>query len=100
MPKKLSRMSDAEIADVARKMFLGGLPFLPLCWIVASVWLFKAARERGPRVPQLRRYHTYCMVGAAIWFVISTAWFSIFVTQRLHWGAVGDKLTVVQVKGI
>lgn len=33
-------------------------------------------------------------------FVIFSVWFGIFVSGRLGWGATGDTLTVVLVKGV
>ncbi|RKP22638.1 gamma-secretase subunit PEN-2-like protein [Syncephalis pseudoplumigaleata] len=100
MAKKLERLSDAEITDVARKMFLGGLPCLPFLWIIAAVWLYPSVRERGPRVPQLRQYHMYCIIGAVLWFIATTTWYAIFVNRRLDWGETGDRLTVVLIKGV
>jgi hypothetical protein len=97
MPKKLSRMNDTEIVQVARRMFLFGLPCLPFCWFVASIWLFKASRERS-HLSDLRRYHLYCMIGSIVWFILVLTWYILFLHYRLD-SLTLESLTVVLVKG-
>ncbi|KAI9591433.1 gamma-secretase aspartyl protease complex, presenilin enhancer-2 subunit [Syncephalis fuscata] len=99
MAKKLDKLNDEEITALTRKMFLGGLPFLPFLWIIAAFWLYPSVKKRGTQLPQLRRYHTYCMIGAAFWLIATTVWFAIFINRRADWGATGDRWTVVLIKG-
>ena len=41
----------------------------------------------------------YSLAGSAVWVVIFAVWLSVYLTQRVYWDEVGDRLTLVVPKG-
>lgn len=119
MPK-LDKMSPEEQVSISKKMFYGGLAFLPLLWLVNFVYFFRTIRQ--PSAPREMRKCMYGMGtliviskvylhqhygidvymslgGCLVWFIILTTWYALFVERRTQWGAGADRITVVIPKG-
>ncbi|CDS05989.1 hypothetical protein LRAMOSA08517 [Lichtheimia ramosa] len=97
MPK-LDKMSPEEQVSISKKMFYGGLAFLPLLWLVNFVYFFCTIRQ--PSAPREMRKYVYMSLGGCIvWFIILTTWYALFVERRTQWGAGADRITVVIPKG-
>ncbi|KAF9413093.1 hypothetical protein BGZ94_000829 [Podila epigama] len=99
MTKNIEKMSADEILTVSKKLFYGGFCLLPFLWVYNILYIWPV-RSRTDLSPQVRHYLFMSAVLASVMFVIFSTWFGIFVNQRLGWGATGDALTVVLVKGV
>ena len=42
---KLDRMSPDELVSISKKMFYGGLAFLPFLWLINFMYLFRTSRK-------------------------------------------------------
>ncbi|KAF9141044.1 hypothetical protein BGX30_005562 [Mortierella sp. GBA39] len=78
-------MKPEEILTASKKLFFGGFALLPMLWVYNILYVWPV-RNRADLSPQVRH--------------LFSAWFGIFVNQRLNWGTTGDTLTVVLVKGV
>ncbi|GJJ77361.1 presenilin enhancer 2 [Entomortierella parvispora] len=99
MAKPIERMGSHEILVVSRKLFLGGFCLLPFLWVFNILYIWPV-RNRPDLSPQVRRYLIMSGVLSIAMFVIFATWYGVFVDHRLNWGARGDTLTVVLVKGV
>ncbi|KAF9972221.1 hypothetical protein BGZ73_004681 [Actinomortierella ambigua] len=99
MAKDANKLAPEEVLTISRKLFLGGFCLLPFLWVYNLLYLWPI-RHRSDITPQVRKHLMFSAVGSLVMFVISSTWFAIFVNFRLDWGAVGDNLTVVLVKGV
>ncbi|KAF9179294.1 Gamma-secretase subunit pen-2 [Haplosporangium sp. Z 767] len=99
MAKPIEKMSADEILTVSKKLFFSGFCLLPMLWVYNFVYIWPV-RNRGDLHPHVRRYLFMSAILAIVLFVVFSVWFGIFVNQRLSWGPVGDRLTVVLVKGV
>lgn len=89
----LGKVKEEEKIAISRKYFVGGFFFLPLLWIVNSVWFFKEAfKKNGNQL--IRRYVMGSILGTTIWIAIVVLWTSIFQTQRPKWGAFADYISL------
>ncbi|KAF9158359.1 hypothetical protein DFQ26_007738 [Actinomortierella ambigua] len=99
MAKDANKLTAEEVLTVSRKLFLGGFCLLPFLWVYNLLYLWPI-RHRLDISPQVRKQLVGSAIGSLVMFVVTTTWFAVFVNHRLDWGALGDKLTVVLVKGV
>lgn len=82
MKKRKVRAVTKRDLDVARKMFLGGLPLLPWLWICSALYFY----EKWRYAPRDRRYHELCMyynrylVGSGVYVALVVLWTIVFQT--------------------
>ncbi|GAB5587658.1 hypothetical protein Unana1_02558 [Umbelopsis nana] len=95
----LDKMSGTEILSIGKKMFYGGIAFLPFLWLVNVIYLWPTLK-RSDVPTQLRSYLIYSLSGSILWFVVLTTWYALFVNERVVWGATADRITVVVPKGV
>ncbi|KAG0368612.1 gamma-secretase aspartyl protease complex, presenilin enhancer-2 subunit [Gamsiella multidivaricata] len=98
MAKPIEKMGADEILNVSKKLFYGGFCLLPFLWVYNVLYIWPV-RHRSDLSPQIRHYLLMSGILATLLFIIFSTWFGIFVNHRLSWGATGDLLTVVLVKG-
>ncbi|TPX34685.1 hypothetical protein SmJEL517_g02741 [Synchytrium microbalum] len=91
---RLEKLPEAEILKTARYMFYGGWLFLPWLWLVAFIYILPVTRKRPELNPRIAQYAWWSFVGSMVWLVIALAWLSIYLTQRVKWGAGGDRISV------
>ncbi|KAG0327773.1 Gamma-secretase subunit pen-2 [Dissophora globulifera] len=99
MAKPIEKMGADEILVISRKLFYGGFCLLPLLWVYNILYIWPV-RNRADLSPLVRRYLLLSGILAAMLFVYFSVWYGVFVKERLNWGARGDLLTVVLVKGV
>ncbi|KAI7852807.1 gamma-secretase aspartyl protease complex, presenilin enhancer-2 subunit [Circinella umbellata] len=92
-------MSADELVSISKKMFYGGLAFLPFLWLINFMYLFRTSRKPSAP-PALKKYVYLSMAGCVAWFVAMTTWYAVYVNKRTSWGAAGDQITVVIPKGV
>ncbi|KAI9172900.1 hypothetical protein H9P43_007031 [Blastocladiella emersonii ATCC 22665] len=80
-------MTDAELLKTSRTMLFLGIPALPLMWLLQIAYVLPHAHIK------------YATVGVAFWTILFVTWWALFATHRRAWGAFGDALVVVDVKG-
>ncbi|KNE57525.1 hypothetical protein AMAG_03228 [Allomyces macrogynus ATCC 38327] len=98
----MSRLSDEEVLRTSRLMLLGGIPCLPLLWLVHILFHYPLTKEadRSPSLaPTLRRHMTWAAIGVVFWGIALIAWWATFVQLRESLGVTGDTLVVVDIKG-
>ena len=89
----LDKVGEDEKIAISRKYFIGGFFFLPLLWIVNTVWFFKeAVKKNGNQL--IRRYVAGSMVGGLVWIAVFIVWISIYQTQRPNWSSFGDYISL------
>ncbi|KAK3824551.1 MAG: hypothetical protein J3Q66DRAFT_325365, partial [Benniella sp.] len=98
MAKAIEKMGPDEILTISKKLFYGGFCLLPFLWLYNVLYIWPV-RHRSDLSPQVLLYWKMSAVGAAFLFIVFSVWFGVFVNHRLDWGATGDLLTVVLVKG-
>ncbi|KAG0044520.1 Gamma-secretase subunit pen-2 [Gryganskiella cystojenkinii] len=98
MTKAIEKMGADEILQVSKKLFYGGFALLPLLWVYNILYIWPV-RNRPDLSPQVRRNLLMSGILSVVMFIIFATWFGVFVSHRLNWGARGDTLTVVLVKG-
>lgn len=89
----LEKVSDEEKVAICRRYFWGGFFFLPLLWIVNSVWFFRLAIKKNGN-HMIRKYVAGSVVGAIVWIAVIIVWTSIYQTTRVNWGAFGDYISL------
>ncbi|KAG9327395.1 hypothetical protein KVV02_005971 [Mortierella alpina] len=99
MAKPIEKMAPEEILTISKKLFYGGFGLLPFLWVYNILYIWPV-RNRGDLSPQVRHHLLMSGIMSTFLFVVFSVWFGIFVNQRLSWGATGDALTVVLVKGV
>ncbi|KAF9955095.1 Gamma-secretase subunit pen-2 [Mortierella alpina] len=99
MAKPIEKMGPEEILTISKKLFYGGFGLLPFLWVYNVLYIWPV-RNRSDLSPQVRHYVLMSGIMSTLLFVVFSVWFGIFVNQRLSWGATGDALTVVLVKGV
>lgn len=116
MAKAASKLSDDEILRISRRYFYIGFAFLPFLWLINVLYFRSEVKNRADRID--KKVHSckhigihniiitiaikdikYSLIGTILWLVISSAWFGVFVANRVQWGLAADKLTVVIPKG-
>ncbi len=98
----LARAPDPEKLRLCRLYFRGGFALLPFMWLVNALWFFSDAFRRKPAFAEqraLRRLVTLSALGFFTWTVLLIAWIVVFQTQRVKWGAVGDRMSFVWPRG-
>ncbi|KAF9955713.1 Gamma-secretase subunit pen-2 [Mortierella alpina] len=99
MAKPIEKMGPEEVLTISKKLFYGGFGLLPFLWVYNILYIWPV-RNRSDLSPQVRHYLLMSGIMSTVLFVVFSVWFGIFVNQRLSWGATGDDLTVVLVKGV
>ncbi|KAF9574901.1 Gamma-secretase subunit pen-2 [Lunasporangiospora selenospora] len=99
MAKPIQKLNADEILTVSRKLFFAGFCLLPMLWVYNILYVWPV-RNRSDLSPQVRRYLMLSGIFSIVMFVVFLTWFSVFINYRLGWGATGDNLTVVLVKGV
>ncbi|ORZ02506.1 gamma-secretase aspartyl protease complex, presenilin enhancer-2 subunit [Syncephalastrum racemosum] len=92
-------MKPDELVSLCKKMFYGGLAFLPFLWLI-NVAFFARASRKSSAPPDLKKFVYMSAIGCGLWFIVLTTWYALFVNKRVAWGAAADKITVVIPKGV
>jgi len=95
----LAKMKEEDKVILCRKYFYGGFLLLPWLWFVNAVWFFPEAKKANAN-PQIRKYVIWSFIGALICAIGLGVWASTFQNVRASWGATGDALSVVIMKGV
>ena len=95
----LSKATDEEKLKLSRKYFYGGFFLLPFLWLVLSVWFFKEAFVKKNSSATIRRYVGGAMIGVLVWTTALVMWTCVYQTQRPHWGAFGDYISLIAPVG-
>ena len=89
----LEKASEDEKVKVCRKYFLVGFLLLPCVWLVNFLWFFREAFLRKNSHPMIRRYVGGSLIGFLVWVAVIVVWTTVYQTQRVNWGAVGDYIS-------
>ncbi|KAL5269981.1 hypothetical protein ACHWQZ_G003453 [Mnemiopsis leidyi] len=89
----LRRASPEEKINVCRKYFLAGLPLLPWVWIVNVLWFWREA-TKPDHIPEVRKYVMYSAIGALAYLTVFGTWVGVYQSQRVAWGALGDRISI------
>ncbi|XP_072948560.1 gamma-secretase subunit pen-2 [Epargyreus clarus] len=97
----LNKIPNDQKLDLCRWYFKVGLFFLPFVWAVNSCWFFKEAFIKPPyeQQKQIKKYVIASGIGCLVWTVALAVWTTLYQTQRVSWGAVGDTLSFITPLG-
>jgi presenilin enhancer 2 len=113
----LAKKSPEERLNICRKYYLGGFAFLPLLWLINTIWFYKQAFkvEPFPQQAEIRKckyknsFLIFLMnfvldvirsaVGTFVWLIIIIIWTVMFQVFRTKMGPAGDYLTLVVPRG-
>ncbi|KRZ71202.1 Gamma-secretase subunit pen-2 [Trichinella papuae] len=92
---------DEEKVKLCKDYFIIGCFFLPMIWLVNTVWFYPMAfstrKFKGKMA--MRNYVILSFVGFLFWMTLLVAWIVYFHTQRLQCGIYCDQLMYLNPMG-
>jgi presenilin enhancer 2 len=101
MAKPASKLTKVEVLKTAHTYFYAGFLFLPILWVLNLVYLYPEWKSRGADLdPKVYFYLKGSLIGASIFFIITTIWFIVYMVKWQEMGLAGELLMIVMPRGV